>query len=200
MNAKRRWLLSVASLPFLILLLVTACRREAPAPAADARKFIPETKVTTDARAHAISEELAALGEHPWAGEYRCGDGLGVNRRLLLAPNSGFLYTWHGCLGMYDMNYGPASPTKDGSVALYCEFQNNEWGARGLPERLHPVRWGERRYLLADDEIAEFRNWVKHGFQSREPQHRSVRFLLRVGDEAKPAEGEPVFPPQVAAG
>jgi hypothetical protein len=182
----------------MLLVQQSGCHRSEPNLEHDPRKFTPETRADADLRSSIIREELATLQDHPWAGEYR-QFGTAVNLHLLVAPRSGFVYTWHGCLGMYDLNYGPASPTKDGAVALYCEFKNNEWGARGLPDRLYPVQWGERRYLLADDEIAEFRECVRLGYESRTPQRFSGRFLLRVGDEAKPAEGEPKLPTSSAA-
>jgi hypothetical protein len=50
--------------------------------------------------------ELKTLKAHAWAGKYHYGDGLGVNVDLSLAPKSGFVFTWHGCLGLYDLNYG----------------------------------------------------------------------------------------------
>src|SRR4029079_175087 len=54
-----------------------------------------------------INQEIETLGAHPWAGVYYYGDGLGANITLTVAPAAGFLYTLHGCLGLYDFNHGP---------------------------------------------------------------------------------------------
>ena len=50
--------------------------------------------------------EIASLPGHPWAGEYFAGDGLGMNLRLWLAPRTGAAFQWHGCLGLYEQNFG----------------------------------------------------------------------------------------------
>ncbi|QDT03870.1 hypothetical protein K227x_22550 [Rubripirellula lacrimiformis] len=50
--------------------------------------------------------EIASLPDHPWAGEYCAGDGLGMNLRLWVAPRVGAAFQWHGCLGLYEQNFG----------------------------------------------------------------------------------------------
>ena len=52
--------------------------------------------------------EIASLPDHPWAGEYYAGDGLGMNLRLWVAPRAGAAFQWHGCLGLYEQNFGTA--------------------------------------------------------------------------------------------
>ena len=72
----------------------------------DWRKFSAKSKTAMQAKRELIEQELSKLKMHPWAGDYYYGDGLGVNVELTLAPDSGFVFTWNGCLGLYDQNYG----------------------------------------------------------------------------------------------
>lgn len=58
-----------------------------------------------------------------------------------------------------------------------------------------PLRWGERNYLLADEDLKRFVNAVNSG---REPQKYCVprcgSFLLREGDDQKTVSGLPDLP------
>ena len=116
------------------------------------------------------------------------GDGLGVNVMVELAPKSGFAFTWHGCLGLYDRNYGTTTD-KGGWLELAFHFSNAQEGYRGLAPELIPVKWGERRYLIARDELLSFANSANSGSEPRDGAHGAT--LLRGGDEAKPVEGKP---------
>src|ERR1700742_7690 len=79
-------------------------------------KLSAKARDEADRREDLIRKEIAKLRKHEWAGEYACG-GLGRNLRLILAPRSGFVFTWHGCTGLYDLNYGDAR-FEDGIVKL----------------------------------------------------------------------------------
>ena len=158
-------------------------------------RFGPEAKAEFDACLARIRGEIAKIGTAGWAGGYYQGDGLGVNISVELAPESGFAFTWHGCLGLYDLNYGSVAE-KDGRLELAFQFPNDQDGYRGLGPVLVPVRWGERRYLIADDELLRFVNDVNGGLEPRGDVHGSN--LLRRGDEAKPVEGKPELPKEAA--
>ena len=151
----------------------------------DLRKFAPEAEAATATREQAIRDELSSHQNHPWAGEYYYGDGLGVNVRLLLAPESGFIFEWRGCMGIYDRNYGAVTHNGD-LVTLHCEFENNRRGFRGIATSLRPVRWGGRHYLIADEQMIEFCNAVNSGLEA---ERTSRRFLIRTLD------GRPITPP-----
>ena len=56
-------------------------------------------KLTSD-----ISKEIETVGQHDWAGSYYKGDGLGENVSLILSPKNGYLFEWHGCMGLYDLS------------------------------------------------------------------------------------------------
>lgn len=59
------------------------------------------------ARIAVVEAELERLGgAHPWAGCWYTGDGLGTNVTLWLAPDTGCVTRWTGCLGLYGANWG----------------------------------------------------------------------------------------------
>jgi hypothetical protein len=124
------------------------------------------------------------------------GDGLGVNVSLSLAPENGFVFTWNGCLGLYDLNYGSVAFT-NGTLKLQFKYPNNREGFEGIAPELLPVRWGGRHYLIAADRLIDFTNAINAG---TEPSSlfggRSGGFLLKRGDEEKPVSGQPTLPPQ----
>lgn len=147
---------------------------------------------TREVRSSLIKSELAKLdGQHEWAGDYYHGDGRGVNVRLALAPSGGFVFSWHGCLGEYDRNHGSVVQDAKG-IHLRCALPNKREGFRGIATDFIPVRWGERHYLVATNEMVRFCNAVN---ALEEPRGRiHGRFLMRRGDEDKPANGLPTVP------
>lgn len=170
-----------------------------PRPVQDAGRedprFGPEAEAEFDARLARIREEIAKLGTGGWAAIYYCGNGLSVNVEVELAPKSGFVFTWRGCLGLLDSNYGTATE-KGGRLELAFHFINALDGYSGLAPVFVPVKWGERRYLIASDELLAFANEVNGGSEPRQDIHGSS--LLRIGDEAKPATGKPELPKEAA--
>ncbi len=103
----------------------------------DMRKFSDEVEKTAKKLQEKIQEEIKTLGEHPWAGEYYEGDGLGVNVSLSITPKAGYLYEWHGCMGLYDRNYG-AVKEKDGKLLLSFTLKHQSEGRSGACRRTHP--------------------------------------------------------------
>ena len=159
-------------------------------------KFSQEAEAAADARKAQIEQEIRALKAHPWAGSYYFGDGLGVNVYLALAPKSGFVFTWYGCLGLYDRNYGDLVE-ENGHIRLVLTFPNKREGFEGIAPELIPVLWGERHYLIPSDGVVEFANAINAGF---EPRNRgSSSFLLKDGDEERPVRGQPSIPAQYSA-
>lgn len=187
-------LLSVALVVFLYLNLPTRATRVLAFR--DWGKFSKKAEAASEAQRKLIERELSSLHEHPWAGHYYYGDGLGVNVRLDLAPRSGFVFTWHGCLGLYDLNYGKVEET-GGRVKLVFRFPNDKKGFQGIAPELIPVLWGERHYLVPPDRVVDFANAINAGFEPRSGLHG--RFLLSGGDELKPVRGKPNIPSEYSA-
>ena len=139
----------------------------------------------------AILAEIKRLGYHEWAGEYYAGDGLGVNTSLTIAPHSGYVFEWHGCMGLYDRNYGKVAWT-NGLICLSFTFENQRKGFQGIAPELIPVSWGSRHYLIPADDFIGFCNCVNEGQEPRNDSHGF--YLLRRKDEKKPVTGFPKVP------
>ncbi len=114
-----------------------------------------------------------------------------MNVSLSLAPKAGYVYEWHGCLGLYDRNYGTVEE-KDGTLRLSFTFDHQREGHLGIAERLVPIAWGEREYLVPAKEIVGFCNEINEGSEPRKEVHGMS--LLRVGDEQKKVAGVPAVP------
>ncbi len=140
-----------------------------------------------------IELEFAGLDHNPWAAEYYEGDGLGANIRMFVSPVAGVATTWRGCLGLYGANYGSIRQNDQG-VLEFTFARKNEKGFGGFADAMRPVRWGERRYLIPEKDLAKFVAEINQGFEPRNEIHGS--FALAVGDEKKPADGLPSLPPQ----
>jgi len=157
------------------------------------QRFSQASVAASEVQTKEIHQELRHLNDHDWAGEYYFGDGLGVNVSLALAPQSGFVFSWHGCLGLYDLNYGGVAFT-DGSVKLLFKYPNKQEGFEGIAPELLPIQWGRRHYLIAVDRIVDFTNAINAGTEPRPSAFFGGRFLLRRGDEKKPVSGQPSLP------
>ena len=142
-----------------------------------------------------IQQEIATLKQHPWAGDYYEGDGLGANISISLAPDTGIAATWRGCMGLYGANRGKVVE-RDGTLRFEYE-QPNAPGFGGFPDTLRPVRWGERRYMIRQDKMMGFVNAINHRLEPRERVHGM--FLLAREDENKAVEGLPDLPPAYLA-
>jgi hypothetical protein len=164
--------------------------------AQDQDKHSTQAEEAADRKREAILAEIKDLGSHNWAGAYYSGDGRGVNVSLVIAPIAGYVFEWHGCLGLYDRNYGEAT-WNDGRISLSFTFQNDRKGFQGIASDFIPVAWGPRRYLIPADDIVGFCNDVNGG---REPRDRSHgHYLLRRGDENSPVDGDPALPNEYQA-
>jgi hypothetical protein len=162
-------------------------------------KFSEAAQHAAQIREKKIQRELAKLQGHPWAGEYYYGDGLGVNVSLTIAPENGFVFRWHGCLGLYDLNYGKLD-VSDGRIQLLFTYANIQEGFQGIAADLIPVQWGNRHYLIPSDGFVKFANAVNAGTEPNDPMGgRSYQFLLRRGDEKKDVSGQPPIPEEYAA-
>jgi hypothetical protein len=148
----------------------------------------PATTAELDRREARLEAELAEGDTPEWAGTYYRGDGLGLNVSVTLAPHGGFAYTWTGCLGRYDANYGRVHEA-NGRIALDAELPAR---GRGIAREYVLVLWSGRHYLVGVDQAKEFVNAVNAG---REPcDGFCVEFLLRRGDESIVVDGHPALP------
>jgi len=180
----------------LALMMAILLSAAAPAGADDEERFSPKAEEVGNAKREEIRAEVQVLGSHGWAGEYYAGDGLGVNTTLLLVPRSGYVFEWHGCLGLYDRNYGSVDSTER-ILRLSFTFDNVREGFRGIAPELTVVDWGSRRYLVPADDLIDFCNSVNQGAEPRTDEHG--QHLLRLGDESKEVSGSPELPAEYRA-
>ncbi|GJM18958.1 MAG: hypothetical protein DHS20C14_11710 [Phycisphaeraceae bacterium] len=141
---------------------------------------------------------------HEWAGTYYVGDGLGMNVSLNLSPSEGIVYTWYGCLGLYDGNEGEVTGTFDTDADGEPEGLTVRWEHRRASyrpgrgydsRRLFFVRWGPedaeitRRYLVPEAQMDDFVNDFNVGSHARDAQ----RSAPRLRDPGQPVRrwGEP---------
>jgi hypothetical protein len=149
-----------------------------------------------DQRYDAIKAELETGSVADWAGEYGYGDGLGVNVGLALAPDHGFAYRWTGCLGVYGQNYGSVSD-RNGRLVLDHVHPNKPGSFGGFSKILVPVPWGDRLYLVGEEQLGDFVNAVNSG--SEPCSDMCTSFLLRADDRKAKVTGQPTLPAEYAA-
>ncbi|MGL6197044.1 MAG: hypothetical protein ACRC2T_19705 [Thermoguttaceae bacterium] len=136
-----------------------------------------------------ITAEIGSLNDNSWAGEYFYGNGRSANVTLTLAPKSGFTYTWRGCMGICDQNFGEVTSDNE-KLTLHCVLENES--SIPCPEELIPIRWNDRHYLIQVDKIDEFCDAINAGFEPRD--EKLGRFFLKTGDENKKTTGFPELP------
>lgn len=121
-------------------------------------------------RREKIQEELETLdGSGVW-GIYTQGDGL-TNISLYVAPKSGVAYTFRGCMGLYDANFGDIVHVDGRTVFLDLAVDpasNRRWypaglGCRVMSDEWCVVDWGDRRYMIPSSQMIPFCNAVNHG-------------------------------------
>ena len=125
------------------------------------------------------------------AGDYFSGDGLGINCSLKLTTVGRFEFTWRGCLGEYDKNQGTAVFT-DNVLVIEPEKPDVREGFQGTPTTFRVIRWGDRRYLVATEELLDFCNSINQGEEPRSRRHGN--FYLQDGDWHVPISGRPALP------
>lgn len=195
MQSRQHFLLSLC-LPLAIGASLACAAHASPASPQGGNA---EGVATRDAFQHAVDAQRAAIAEENartkprrgWAGDYYSGDGLGANVSLSLAPNAGVAATWQGCLGTYGINKGAVIPQADGSLLLKYEGPNDPKGI-GFADHVVPVAWGERMYMIAEEELPAFASAVNFGDEPR--NIAQGMFLMRKGDESRKVYGMPDLP------
>ncbi len=152
---------------------------------------LEKARIAAEPQLAQIEQEIAALGNHDWAGDYYYGDLTGVNVSVLLAPKSGYIFKAGGCTGLYGFDRGSVEYAngKLKFASLIPELEKQS--AKYAKERLC-IPWGERSYLIASDDVVDFCNSVNAG---REPRSEITgKFLLRIGDAKRKVSGKPTIP------
>lgn len=154
-------------------------------------KALNNAEPLIEQRRRGIQAELQTLGaaQHvdapmalapAWAGEYYVGDGLGMNVSIAAAPKAGIVYTWHGCLGLYDGNYGDitgefdddADGKFDGIIVKWTLNRTTGYGYNDT--KWYFVRWpgpdgaDGRRYLIPESKLIDVVNNYNEGGYARD--------------------------------
>lgn len=166
-------------------------------PAHSVEAETPYVPAGFDRRQQAIDERLAAGNLPAWAGRYYEGEGLGMYIDLSLAPNVGATMTWRGTFGLLNADHGTVVESANGSIRIHYAGPNEARKYFRFPDELIPIAWADRQYLVPPGRIAEFASAINHGDEPRSAPRG--RFLLREGDNGKPATGLPALPPVVQA-
>jgi hypothetical protein len=169
-----------------------------------AQSLIKQEEPAANERLDRIKAELAALPQAKdapawaaeWAGQYYTGDGRGMNVAITLAPQSGLVYTWHGCMGLYDLNHGDIANDFDGGLQLKLAIDPSVSGYKYMSNRVYFVPWGDRHYLVPKAKLLEMVNNYNEGGFAREHMYG---IPLRREDRDKPVQGRPQLPAEYAS-
>jgi hypothetical protein len=154
-------------------------------------------------------EENNGLSDNEWAGDY-ADDPVGDVAMIVLrwSPKSGFAFaSLHNCDPMLvGLNYGNAVLSSEWlelfpEASIQPKHHDNPHAAhsRKLPaKRFIPARWGELHYLIPENGVADFYNYVAGlgRFQLNDNPGWGYRdFLIKMEDYDKTPKGMPVLPP-----
>lgn len=166
-------------------------------PVTNPRQPSAEDQAEFGRRRNNILAELNRLPNHEWAGDYYLGGGSGLYISLQLAPESGFAFYSSGCvIGIYEIQAGTVEWSA-GKVRLRPMLAKVSDGLFREFREYYPVKWGNRRYLIGEDEMLRFANEINQGLEPGVSIFRyRCLFLVRESDLSKKTEGQPALPEQ----
>jgi|GEM_PF-5820322 len=129
----------------------------------------------------------------PFAGMYYFGDGKGWKCSLTLSAGNQFSYTRDGCCGVISESQGKFE-VKNNTVIFNPDKTPMWLGLPSKPEVWHLVRWGDRKYLIAQSQLIDFCMDMNHGVEPRKYKNFGAHYYLRMGDWDKPVTGRPQLP------
>jgi hypothetical protein len=139
-------------------------------------------------RLEKLRQLLARGAASEWDGEYSWGTGY-ESARLSFVQGTGYAYESSSCVTGY-RSVGDIFP--DGAGFAVRRQSGSTPASIEEKSQLVPIRWGERRYLVPDDQLGDFAFDVAYG---REPRcGPQGRFFLRKGGEAIVVSGPPELP------
>lgn len=164
----------------------------AAAPGRDASTLAdPQARQAMAVAASVTPPEHATTDILRLAGEYSYGNGFDLNCTLVLSPDGRFVYKRCDCEVVVEEVVGRAA-LKDGELVLEAEVPRKSWPS-GMHGVMIPVTWGQRLYLLPQDDFLGFSNQVNRGVEPISTGSMG-RYFLREGDWDRPADGKPSLP------
>ena len=136
--------------------------------------------------------DAALANDHDgWDGVYHDGNGYDW-RELSYAGSQGFAYRAGTCTGGYASLGETDMDTPTGTLHLLRLQQSRDFAGLAEPANLLTIAWGERRYLVPENQLGDFARDIHSG---EEPRCGGWgRFLLRSGDERRIVSGLPELP------
>ena len=168
-------------------------------------EIMTAAKLAAQERWKSIGEETASRGKDEWSGDYFTGSET-HGSYLRWSREKGFvLLDVNKCAATVDrLNYGGATASSslvEFSPELKDEAKSTHVHGRKsrTPTKLIPVRWGRARFLIPEDEISDFGDYVAGLGKYNEGtgwDAYSMPFFIRMDDRsADEAESFPVVPP-----
>jgi hypothetical protein len=148
-------------------------------------------------RWHQIRVDNEGSASHEWAGDYSRGLGEVHDVYLRWSPESGFTYFLvYTCLPeVTNLDYGRVSVSPN----LIQMISERPSGRSILPRNFLPVRWGNRHYLVSEENLAAFCDYTAGlgVFNDIEVGREigATEFFLKNGDWREAVEGLPQLPP-----
>lgn len=156
-----------------------------------------------------MEAENGLPSENEWAGDYTVDDGVGTRLTVLRwSPKTGFVFaSVYTCLpNVTSLNYGRVIASaslielRPEVTAKRAESRSAHAAHSGPPmkRRFVPAKWGERHYLVQENRIKDFYDFVAGVGAYRPGAHFFIveeGFLLKSSDADKAVEGMPVLPP-----
>ncbi len=173
----------------------TAGSLQPPAATPQSATLLPQDLAARQAAALAASvvpPARASADITTLAGEYSYGNGFNINCTLEISTDGRFLYKRCDCEDVVDQSTGRIKLDDQGNVVLEPVQPRASW-PRGTAPVLIPVSWGQRLYLVPQDDVLGFVNQVNRG---QEPVSRGSMgsYYLREGDWDRPTTGLPTLP------
>jgi hypothetical protein len=174
----------------------------------DYRSFSKPEAIAAQQRWMLIESENADSTDNEWAGDYAIGDVGDVSMVILRwTPNSGFVFLsvyncWPTIIGL---NYGGVefSPNvlrlfPEVSTPKRIHHGHRQHSRSRLSKTYLPVKWGDCHYLIPEDRLSIFYDYVAGMGVYRPGNYGFLRdegFLLKRDDHAKRVFGMPIVPP-----
>jgi hypothetical protein len=119
--------------------------------------------------------------------------GFYITYHLVIDPDGCFTFRSSDCLGEFDRNAGSWRLTGD-TLVLEPERPNTYAGFQGMGVRFIPVKWGERHYLVDENEMPGFCAAAAEGDLPVWDGIHGLDYVKLDGGSLPPAEGMPLIP------
>ncbi|MDX6269514.1 MAG: hypothetical protein QOD28_737 [Acidobacteriota bacterium] len=155
----------------------------------DSKNYTAEQAAEARARWEQIESERAAV-QNLWAGDYQTDMSVRLHA-LRWSPGAGFVFfDVNSCMANVDqLDYGEVVA----DTPSHLEVVSKRLTGAGERRKFVKVRWGKQRYLIEEDGVAAFCDYVA-GLDAQGGAEFGVNFLQHADDEAQPTDVLPTVP------